>query len=1789
MHADQAKREPVVWPFARVWTSALLLILLFSSLNVGWVLDDAASSHRADLASDASRVAFSLRKSFLMSLDGTPAERDRPEFGQIHRQLTSVARIYSHWDGCYLLMRRPDGTVYFLDNIDLMNGRAIVQHGQPYLDCPPEVAAVFDTGRAAVAGPYRNAFGSWITAASPVLDPVSGQVLAVFGVDISRREMQRHLLRASLCSVSFTVAIAAVLVLWRWRSRARSRLGESLGCLDVAAILLVGMLVAVMLFLSYRKVEAARLKTEFELLASQKSRSVVNAIQTIRTKEMGALGLVVQTQEGFNPGAFGLLADQFLTTPAMTAWGWAPEVAESERAEFEVAASRFLGQPFALTESAGTLPAPEGAAGRLLHPILVMRPESGLRALGAREPGLDISGLIRFAGGLQPHFEAGRPTATPLLPAMADAGVGPHKLVFLKIPSATRPSGAKGVVVGIFEPQRLFDIALNATPDRNHLIRMHLFEISGTRGETTVLASHPAADVPAPEHSAILDRVARHRLDIVQPCAGFGSLYYVCIHPEPAFFAQYRSRGAWLVLGLGAAITLLAAALVHVLGRRHDAMLALVEERTDSLTKSVARYERMALNSRTISMTVTADGVVKEVSASIRDVLGFSPEAAEQMRFQALLPSEGEGIVVMDKVLPPMGVSWSKRHALVGKDGRTRWFASSFHFGRSAAGGEACWEVTSTDVTEAYEAERELVTRERKYRSLVEDLGDVVVELDAETLRFTYVSPAITRLGHGLAPADLVGRVLGETGVFQNPEAIVQGVRDAVAGTARLLDAVVAGNGSRDLDVEITLRHFHDRSSGRGMVGAILRDVSFKKKREKYQRLAMTAMQILAGPEDFNVLLGRLVDVVRRETGVDEAGIRMGDGRDFPFVASARRAADGAEPDPSAAHGVAEGWAANHPTCGCLCGFVIQTALPEGWRRTAYGTAWTNDLDADVASGRLNPVGFSCCNGRFASIVFAPIRASGETVGLLKLDSRLAGEFPEDIIPMVEAIAAQIGESFERRKIQNDYRALFHEMAEAVIVVETVPAESGRVGDLKIVAVNPSLGEIAGLEPASALNARIGDLFPGDAAFLFDAAAEAVAAGEGVRREFLSKDLGRHLVASVVPISEREVALIFADVSARVESERSLRESRRQYASLIANIPGMVYRYMLEGGWKLQFMSEGSVSLSGHAASEFMSGRVGYDAIVDPAYRKTLWDAWQRLVVSGGVVHIEYSIMCKDGSRRWVLDTSAAVQDEAGAFLAVEGFVFDITERKEAEEIRARFAMAMDQSRDAVLITDEVGVVQYANAASFALTGELPDEVVGTTMPLFALPPADEEAYHKMWRALLRGRVWEAQMQGARKDGTAFSEQVSVAPVRDASGKTISFLVIRRDVTRDQLDAKERDRLREQLAQVSKMESVGQLAGGVAHDFNNMLQAILGYSEMAMIQLGEGHPVHADILAVRNAARRAAELTQKLLVFARKSKFEIVPVNVPAALKNLTGLLKRIIGEDVAFELNLPESSFWIKADANQLDQAITNLCINARDAIGSRPGGSIILRSFLWVTEASLVTATGTLPRGRYAVIAVSDNGSGIPPAVLSRMFEPFFTTKPKGKGTGLGLSTVYGAMKACGGGVLVSSVEGVGTTFELYFPQIDPEEAKDALGDAAAIRPLRVAAGHGETVLLVDDEEAVMLATRRMLESIGYAVIATTSPLQAIEIVRERGGDIQLLVTDVIMPEMNGTELVRNIRTILPKLRCLYISGYTGNILADQGISEDGGDCIHKPFTRATLAQRIRDCLDASAKEPG
>ncbi len=496
---------------------------------------------------------------------------------------------------------------------------------------------------------------------------------------------------------------------------------------------------------------------------------------------------------------------------------------------------------------------------------------------------------------------------------------------------------------------------------------------------------------------------------------------------------------------------------------------------------------------------------------------------------------------------------------------------------------------------------------------------------------------------------------------------------------------------------------------------------------------------------------------------------------------------------------------------------------------------------------------------------------------------------------------------------------------------------------------------------------------------------------------------------------------------------------------------------------------------------------------------------------------------------------------------------------------------AVERSSDPMFLIRPDGSFAEVNAAACHELGYTREELLALSIPAIDVYYTGEN-WLKVWRELREHRSLAFESLQRAKDGREIAVELSSNFFEfEHQEYTCTFA---RNITARKQAEEDKARLEAQLMQAQRMESVGRLAGGVAHDFNNMLGAIFGHTEMAEIALRENParlPVH--LREITKAARRSAALTQQLLAFARKQTITPKALDLNTTVAGMLKLLERMIGEDIEI-LWLPGSGLWpVLADPSQIDQLLANLCVNARDAIAN--GGKITIETGNRVLDAAYCADHPEGAPGAYVLLAVSDNGSGMDPATLAQIFEPFFTTKETGKGTGLGLSTVYGIVKQNNGFINVYSEPGQGTTFSIHLPRhLGPAEPE------AEDRVAPLGRGH-ETILLVEDEPAVLDMVTTMLERQGYTVLPANAPGEAIRLARERQGSIHMVMTDIIMPEMNGLELSRRLLAIHPSLKRLFMSGYTASVIAHHGVLDPGLPFIQKPFSMKDLTAKIREVL--------
>ena len=553
------------------------------------------------------------------------------------------------------------------------------------------------------------------------------------------------------------------------------------------------------------------------------------------------------------------------------------------------------------------------------------------------------------------------------------------------------------------------------------------------------------------------------------------------------------------------------------------------------------------------------------------------------------------------------------------------------------------------------------------------------------------------------------------------------------------------------------------------------------------------------------------------------------------------------------------------------------------------------------------------------------------------------------------------------------------------------------------------------------------------------------------------------------------------------------------------------------------------------------------------------------LLHKGERVLSERVIIRPDGSMVHVEMRSKMMPDRS-----LQAMFSDISERKKTEralmESEERFRALHNGSFGGIAIHDR-GVILECNQGLADMTGFTREELLGMN----GLALIAEEHLELVRKHISERYTKDYEAMGVRRDGTRYPMRISGRDI-PYKGKMVRITEFR-DITEQKRVEEERLRLEEQLHQAQKLESIGQLAGGVAHDFNNMLGVIIGHCEMAMSKVESDSPIYTDLKQIRKAAGRSAEITRQLLAFARKQAVSPQVVDLNRTVEGMMQMLRRLIGEDIELVWRPGENIRPVRLDTSQLDQIMVNLCVNARDAIGG-------------VGRLTVSTASCTLLQGSYVGeivtktvectrVVVQDDGCGMDWQILEHVFEPFFTTKGRGKGTGLGLATVYGAVKQNGGYIEVTSEPGKGTTFSIYFP-VTTDEIWDELGE----EPSSPVSGRG-TILLVEDERAILEMVSRMLEELGYTIMMANSPAEALNISEKYDGEIDLVITDVVMPVMNGRDLVRELLGRRSGLKYIYMSGYTENIISEQDTHEMGVQFIHKPFTQKELAEKVRVLL--------
>lgn len=651
------------------------------------------------------------------------------------------------------------------------------------------------------------------------------------------------------------------------------------------------------------------------------------------------------------------------------------------------------------------------------------------------------------------------------------------------------------------------------------------------------------------------------------------------------------------------------------------------------------------------------------------------------------------------------------------------------------------------------------------------------------------------------------------------------------------------------------------------------------------------------------------------------------------------------------------------------------------------------------------------------------------------------------------------------------------------------------------------------------------------------------------------------------------------DITERKHSEELLVQSRELLFNLTNLVPGVVYQYRLypDGRSAFPYSSQGMNDIYEVTPEEVREDATPVFGRLHPDDYDNVSSLIMESARTLQTFYCEFRVILPRQGLRWRWSQAQPERTPDGGTLW-HGIISDITDRKLAENdlkhTHELMSYIIYHNQSALAVHDKDMRYIYVSQRYLDDYKVKDSDIIGKHH--YEVFPDLPQKWRDVHKKALEGDILSSEEDSyEREDGTVEWTRWECRPWYEANGEIGGIILYTEVITERKRAEENKVILQNQLQQAQKMESIGRLAGGVAHDFNNMLSVILGRAELGLMHIDPSHRVCADLKEIIKTAERSADLTRQLLAFARKQTIAPKVIDLNESVAGMFKMLQRLIGEHISLTLK-PAAGLWpVKMDASQLDQILANLCVNARDAIADV--GMITIETENCTIDAKFSISRVEVLPGKYVKLSVSDNGSGIDKETKVNIFEPFFTTKELGKGTGLGLATVYGAVKQNNGYIDVYSELGIGTTFTIYLPRFEGKSAQ-VIKEGGTESHLKCY----ETILLVEDEPSLLEMVSLILKEQGYNVLAANNPNEAIQLAREHAGEIHLLMTDVVMPEMNGKDLAKYLLTIYPGIKRLFMSGYTADVISHHGVLDDGVHFIQKPFNLNALAGKLREILD-------
>ena len=752
----------------------------------------------------------------------------------------------------------------------------------------------------------------------------------------------------------------------------------------------------------------------------------------------------------------------------------------------------------------------------------------------------------------------------------------------------------------------------------------------------------------------------------------------------------------------------------------------------------------------------------------------------------------------------------------------------------------------------------------------------------------------------------------------------------------------------------------------------------------------------------------------------------------------------------------------------------------------------------------------------------------------------IVDDSPEDAALIVRQLQRDFSASYERVETPEEMQAALDKGGWHIVISDYVMPRFSGLAALKL------LHERGVDLPFIMVSGRMGE----------DAAVEAMRAGA---HDYLLKDR----LSRLVPAIKRELNDAVVRRERRM-AEEALSATEARFHSLVEH--SLVGIFMLQDDIFI-YVNPKLGEIFGYLPEELIESRSMLELVVADDQIRVLTQFLRPLMDGSDSLHFFFRGRRRDGA---LIDLEVnGTRTRINGSPAVIGTLLDITERKRTEAELSKLWRAVEQSPVSVVITDLVGRIEYVNPKFIEVSGYSEAELIGRTPSLVKSGQMDRKFYQELWETITSGREWHGELHNKKKNGELYWESGSISAIKNPEGQITHFVGVKEDVT-------ERKLAIDQLRQVQKMEAVGQLAGGIAHDFNNLLTVINGYSTLLIRSLEPGSQKHKEAEQILRAGERAADLTRQLLSFSRRQILEPRVLDINKQVKSVQKMLERLIGEHLTLATELSADAGFIKIDPGQLEQIIMNLIVNARDA--SETGGVITVATVNCDLDEGFSNLHPGSSPGSYVKLSVRDQGEGMTEEVKQRLFEPFFTTKEMGRGTGLGLATVYGIVKQSGGYIEVISEPGKGACFDIYLPRafkLVESRQKQSVED-------EIDTSH--TILVVEDEPGVLNLVVHTLRMRGFTVYETTEPELGITLFEQHAQEIDMLLTDVVMPFMSGPALAELLTGKKPELKVLFMSGHTENRANLEKILEKGIHFLPKPFASDALIRKVRDTLKGS-----